>query len=133
MNVVAYTERRGGDPLAAPPTELNPVGEFQMINVGDFRMIIDNRHAIMDRPDERVRRTGHDRQRELWPIRLRIPAFIEACEQHQAAVCRMDPKGLPPLLGARSTRRSHPPGLRSGAARRPHESWNASQVFRPWR
>src|SRR5712692_2645987 len=41
MNVVAYTERRGGDPLAAPPTELNPVGEFQMINVGDFRMIID--------------------------------------------------------------------------------------------
>jgi len=41
MNVVAYTERRGGDPPRAPPTELNPVGEFQMINVGDFRMIID--------------------------------------------------------------------------------------------
>ena len=25
----------------APPAELNPVGEFQMINVGDFRMIVD--------------------------------------------------------------------------------------------
>ncbi len=30
-----------GRPPRAPPTELNPVGEFQMINVGDFRMIID--------------------------------------------------------------------------------------------
>ena len=31
----------GGTPPRAPPAELNPVGEFQMINVGDFRMIID--------------------------------------------------------------------------------------------
>jgi hypothetical protein len=44
MNVTASTRSGEGDsPLAAPPTELNPVGEFQMINVGDFRMIIDKR------------------------------------------------------------------------------------------
>jgi len=42
MNVVASIRSgEGGDPLATPPPELNPVGEFQMINVGDFRMIID--------------------------------------------------------------------------------------------
>jgi len=28
-----------GRPPRAPPTALNPVGEFQMINAGDFRMI----------------------------------------------------------------------------------------------
>ena len=44
MNVVASIRSgEGGDPLATPPPELNPVGEFQMINVGDFRMIIDTR------------------------------------------------------------------------------------------
>jgi hypothetical protein len=41
MNVVASIRSGEGRPPRASPTELNPVGEFQMINVGDFRMIID--------------------------------------------------------------------------------------------
>src|SRR5216683_2575912 len=47
-SIARRTHERGGlygaaraRPPRAPPTELNPVGEFQMINVGDFRMIID--------------------------------------------------------------------------------------------
>ena len=43
MNVVASIRSCEGaaPPLALPQQKLNPVGEFQMINVGDFRMIID--------------------------------------------------------------------------------------------
>jgi hypothetical protein len=44
--VTASTRSGEGDspPRRSPNrTKLNPVGEFQMINVGDFRMIIDKR------------------------------------------------------------------------------------------
>ena len=40
-NAVQTATIRLTSKTVAPPTELNPVGEFQMINVGDFRMIID--------------------------------------------------------------------------------------------
>jgi hypothetical protein len=53
-----YAERRGGTPPRAPPAQLNPVGEFQMINVGDFRMIIDT-----PLPPMQIRGDGWDHRR----------------------------------------------------------------------
>ena len=43
MNVVASIRSGEGATPSRSPAELNPVGEFHMINVGDFRMIIDKR------------------------------------------------------------------------------------------
>ena len=40
-NAVQTATIRLTSKTVAPPAELNPVGEFQMINVGDFLTIID--------------------------------------------------------------------------------------------
>jgi hypothetical protein len=42
MNVVPSIRSGEGGSPSRSPAELNPVGEFQMINVGDFRTTIDN-------------------------------------------------------------------------------------------
>jgi len=41
MNLMASTRSGEGESPSRSPSRTKPVGEFQMINVGDFRMIID--------------------------------------------------------------------------------------------